>query len=117
MAPDRDCEPDLQQLRDQIEPYLSTTDPAVQKWCNDSTLQRYLVAKNWNVAKAAAMLRATLTWRQQFQPHNITWSDIAHNASTGRVEVLECTDTLDRSVLTRCRLKHLVLVYSSTSLL
>ena len=96
MAPNGDCKPELQQLRDQIEPQLSTTDPAVQSWCSDVTLKRYLVAKDWNVASAAAMLRSTLRWRQQFQPHSITWSDIAHNASTGRMELLDCTDELGR---------------------
>ena len=96
MAQDHSRKPELQQLRDQIESQLSSTDPAVQSWCNDSTLMRYLVAKDWNVQKAAAMLRSTLKWRQQFQPHKIAWSDIAHNASTGRVELLNCADALGR---------------------
>lgn len=90
------CKPELQQLRDQIEPCVSSTDPAVQRWCNDGTLVRYLVAKDWNVQKAAAMLRSTLLWRQNFQPHNISWSDVSHNASTGRVELLNCNDALGR---------------------
>lgn len=96
MAPDVGCKPELQQLRDQIESQLTSTDPAVRSWCNDETLVRYLVAKDWNVQKAAAMLNSTLNWRQQFQPHKISWSDIAHNASTGRVELLDCKDALGR---------------------
>lgn len=96
MSVNNSRKPALQQLRDQIESQLSSTDPAVKSWCNDTTLMRYLVAKDWNVQKAAAMLRSTLNWRQSFQPHNIMWSDIAHNASTGRVELLNCTDVLGR---------------------
>ena len=65
---------EIQQLRSAMEPHLSTC-------C------------------AAAMLRATLTWREQFQPHNISWAEIEHNASTGRVELLDSTDSLGRSVL------------------
>ncbi|KAL3157865.1 hypothetical protein ABBQ32_012278 [Trebouxia sp. C0010 RCD-2024] len=99
MAHDHPRKPELQQLRDQIESQLSSTDPAVKSWCNETTLTRYLVAKDWNVQKAAAMLRSTLNWRQQFQPHKITWADIAHNASTGRVELLSCTDDLGRPVV------------------
>ncbi len=90
------CKPELQQLREQIEPHVALTDPAVQRWCNEGTLARYLVAKDWNVQKAAAMLKSTLIWRQRFQPHNISWSDISHNASTGRVELLNCNDALGR---------------------
>ncbi|KAL3159893.1 hypothetical protein ABBQ38_010289 [Trebouxia sp. C0009 RCD-2024] len=99
MAHDHSRKPELQQLRDQIESQLSSTDPAVKAWCNETTLTRYLVAKDWNVQKAAAMLRSTLKWRQQFQPHKITWADVAHNASTGRVELLNSTDDLGRPVV------------------
>ena len=89
---------ELEQLRSAIEPQLSECSAATQKWCTSNTLKRYLVARGWNVAKACAMLRATLTWREQFQPENITWSEIEHNASTGRLELLDSTDSLGRSV-------------------
>ncbi len=96
MTADYARQSEIDELRSAIEPQLSTSCAAVQDWCNVNTLKRYLVARDWNKAKAAAMLRSTLTWRQQFQPQAITWSDIAHNASTGRVELLDSTDSLGR---------------------
>lgn len=99
MAADDGESPQIAELRSAIQPQLSSSCPAVQEWCNSNTLRRYLVAREWNVARAAAMLRSTLTWRQQFQPEKITWSDIAHNASTGRVELLDSTDSLGRPVV------------------
>ena len=73
---------EIEALRAAVEPELSASCAAVHKWCNTETFRRYLVARQGNVAKAAAMLRCTLAWRQHFQPEAITWSDIAHNAST-----------------------------------
>ena len=36
--------------------------PYLQAWCTKATLQRYLIARDGNVAKALAMLRQTVQW-------------------------------------------------------
>ena len=36
--------------------------PYLQAWCTKATLQRYLIARDGNVAKALAMLKQTVQW-------------------------------------------------------
>lgn len=88
--------PELQELKSAVHEQLARSSPEVRDWCTAETLQRYLDARKGNVAKAAAMLTASLTWREDYQPHKIRWSEIAHNASTGRIELLHETDSLGR---------------------
>lgn len=42
-------------------------------YCSDSSISRYLRARNWNVKKAVRMLKATLKWREDFKPQQIRW--------------------------------------------
>merc|ERR1719454_429387 len=44
-------------LRSQLGPGLS-----------DASLVRFLIARNWDVAKAAAMARTAIAWREKRQP-------------------------------------------------
>ena len=37
-------------------------DAALAKWCTDSTLRRYLDARQWVLSNAAKMLQHTLDW-------------------------------------------------------
>lgn len=88
--------PELQELDSAVQEQLARSSPEVRKWCTAETLQRYLTARKGNVPRAAAMLNASLKWREEYQPHNIEWSEIAYNASTGRIELLHETDSLGR---------------------
>lgn len=88
--------PELQDLQSAVQEQLARSSPEVREWCTADTLQRYLAARKGNVTKAAAMLSASLQWREEFQPHKIRWSEIAYNASTGRIELLCETDSLGR---------------------
>lgn len=88
--------PELQQLKASVQEQLARSSPEVRDWCTAETLQRYLAARKGNVARAAAMLSASLKWREEYQPHRIEWSEIAYNASTGRIELLHETDSLGR---------------------
>lgn len=88
----------VETLRSAVRAELERSSPEVRDWCTNDTLQRYLAARNGDVDKAAAMLAASLKWRDEFQPHKISWSEIAFNASTGRIELLHETDSLGRYV-------------------
>ena len=72
--------PELQELKSAVQEQLARSSPEVRDWCTAGTLQRYLAARKGNVTKAATMLRASLQWREEFQPHKIRWSEIAYNA-------------------------------------
>lgn len=54
-------------------------------FCSDSCLKRYLRARSWHVKKAEKMLRDSLTWREQFRPHEIRWEDVSHEGETGKL--------------------------------
>ena len=89
---------EIEQLKSAVSQQLARSSPDVRDWCTAETIQRYLSARNGDVNKAAAMLIASLQWREEFQPHKIRWSEIAYNASTGRIELLHETDALGRYV-------------------
>jgi len=42
-------------------------------FCSDACISRYLRARNWNVKKAAKMLKLTLKWREEYKPEEIRW--------------------------------------------
>lgn len=77
----------LQALRDAIPSHL-LEDEHCQKWCSDSTLCRFLRARNWKHDDALKMLKETLEWRLEvcdciftnsslkYKPHLITAEDV-----------------------------------------
>jgi polyribonucleotide 5'-hydroxyl-kinase len=60
---------------------------------------RYLRARQWDFAKAEAMLRATLDWRLSFKPHALTWADVEREAATGKLFVSPHPDIDGRPVV------------------
>lgn len=40
---------------------------------SDASIQRFLIARNWNTKKAAKMMKETLKWRLEFKPEKIKW--------------------------------------------
>lgn len=69
------------------------------KYCTDACLRRYLKARNWNVAKATAMLKDTLKWRATYKPEEIRWNEIAHEGETGKAYRANFKDREGRTVL------------------
>ncbi|XP_061351134.1 uncharacterized protein LOC133296204 isoform X2 [Gastrolobium bilobum] len=68
-------------------------------YCSDASISRYLRARNWNVKKAAKMLKQTLKWREEYKPEEIRWEDVAHEAETGKIYRSSYTDKHGRTVL------------------
>lgn len=68
-------------------------------YCSDASISRYLVARSWNVKKAAKMLKATLKWRFDYKPEEIRWDDVASEAETGKIYRSNYTDKHGRPVL------------------
>ncbi|KAK9805178.1 hypothetical protein WJX72_003803 [[Myrmecia] bisecta] len=96
------CELEDQQavadLRDAVTDTLAGS-AALRYWCTDHILKCFLQARNWNLSNATKMLRATLEWRQSYQPHAITWDDIREEARTKRQFILEPRDKEGRLVI------------------
>ncbi|XP_055835554.1 uncharacterized protein LOC129904053 isoform X2 [Solanum dulcamara] len=68
-------------------------------YCSDVSISRYLVARSWNVKKAAKMLKATLKWRLDYKPEEIRWDDVASEAETGKIYRSNYKDKHGRPVL------------------
>jgi hypothetical protein len=60
---------------------------------------RYLRARQWNVHKAAKMLRDTLAWRESYAPEGITWEVIASEARLKKVTILDAPDREGRPIV------------------
>lgn len=89
------------------------------RYCDDVCLQRYLVARNWDVTKAKKMLEESLKWRASYKPEDIRWSDVCNEAETGKLFKANFRDRNGRVVMIMCpgkqnttsmddQMKHLV---------
>jgi len=76
-------------------------DPHAHRFCSDATLERFTRAVNYDVDKAADFVRATLKWRAEKQPWQVTCAGCASNP---RAHSLRCvgTDAAGRPVLYHC---------------
>ncbi|XP_054788650.1 uncharacterized protein LOC129294365 [Prosopis cineraria] len=68
-------------------------------YCSNESISRHLRARNWNVKKAAKMLKQTLKWRAEYKPEEIRWGEIANEAETGKIYRSNYTDKHGRTVL------------------
>ncbi|RDY08389.1 Random slug protein 5, partial [Mucuna pruriens] len=68
-------------------------------YCSDASISRYLWSRNWNVKKAAQMLKQSLKWREEYKPEEIRWEEVADNAETGIMYKPNYYDKYGRSVL------------------
>ena len=97
---------ELQKLREfralleraaKADPELLST-PALRRFCSDSTLCRYLRARQWNLKRALKMLVSSLRWRRATRPESITWEDIAAEGASGK-QYIAGRDKQGRNVL------------------
>ena len=69
---------------DGIYPPASQDSAALQHFVSTSCLVRYLRARSWKLKDATKMLHATIAWRKQYKPEEISWNDIESEAATGK---------------------------------
>lgn len=56
-----------------------------KKWLDDMCYCRYLRARDWDLNKAEIMLRASLAWREDYKPDEITLEEIEEEAADGKI--------------------------------
>lgn len=81
----------VQQLKVEVAQIVQA-DAALQHFCKEWTYVRYLRARHWHIAKAKKMLIATLEWRKEVKPHDITWNHVADEGKTGKVFIMPSVD-------------------------
>ncbi|XP_020579537.1 random slug protein 5-like [Phalaenopsis equestris] len=92
----------LEEKKAKIREVRKLLEPVPEKlllYCSDASIARYLRARNWNVKKAAKMLKETLKWRLEYKPEDIKWDEIAQEAETGKIYRSNCFDKHGRSIL------------------
>lgn len=75
------------QLKQAVQPRIQDSIP-LQNFVSTSCLVRYLRARSWVLRDAIKMLDATITWRIQYKPEQITWEDVVDEAGTGKQYIL-----------------------------
>ncbi|XP_027331612.1 phosphatidylinositol transfer protein 3-like isoform X2 [Abrus precatorius] len=68
-------------------------------YCSDATILRYLSSRNWNVKKAAQMLKHSLKWRKECKPEEIRWEEVINEAETGVMYRTNYCDKYGRPVI------------------
>ncbi|KAF7816949.1 phosphatidylinositol transfer protein 3-like [Senna tora] len=83
----------------EVRKLIGTLSDKASVYCSDASISRYLRARNWNVKKAAKMLKQTLEWRSEYKPEEIRWEEVANEAETGKIYRSNYTDKHGRTVL------------------
>lgn len=89
----------IEKLRKRLPSPLS---PAAQSFTTDSCLDRYLRARNYDIAKASKMLEATLAWREAYGPDLLAETKLEKlkfESSSAKMFVLPHTDENNRSII------------------
>ena len=66
---------------------LYTANPAIQHYCTDTLLYKYIRARPQSLDKAKALLIDTLQWRQQYRPDLIVAAEVQGECSSGKILV------------------------------
>lgn len=88
----------VEQLKAEVRPII-LAHTCLLAWANEHTYVRYLRARQWNLAKASKMLKATLDWRLEYKPHLITWDQVESEGTTGKQFVYPALDKNGRPVV------------------
>lgn len=67
--------------------HLYTANPAIQHYCTDTLLHKYIRARPHSLDKAAALLLDTLQWRHQYRPELIVATEVADECKSGKILV------------------------------
>ncbi|XP_024027668.1 phosphatidylinositol transfer protein 3 [Morus notabilis] len=90
---------DQQAMVNEVRGSLGTLSDKFSIYCSDTTIQRYLMARNWHVKKATKMLKESLKWSSENKPEEIRWEEVAQEAETGKIYRSNYTDKHGRTVL------------------
>lgn len=74
---------------------------ALQAWCDDACVRRYLRARDCDVSKAVGMLSATLQWRRQQRPASTPCPKCSRDALAHNMRMIGF-DARGRAVLYTC---------------
>ncbi|KAF8666261.1 hypothetical protein HU200_053683 [Digitaria exilis] len=67
---------------------------------SDSTIRRFLHARNWSSVQATKTLKEAVKWRRQYKPENIRWEDISEKENeVKRAYIPDYLDNNGRTVL------------------
>lgn len=75
----------LMSMRAEIERWKHELSAKDLIFASDPCLVRYLRARKWDVNKATDFFFKTLKFRHKYRPEQIKWSQVAHEAKTGKI--------------------------------
>ncbi|XP_047093376.1 phosphatidylinositol transfer protein 3-like isoform X3 [Lolium rigidum] len=89
-----------QEKVNEVRGLLGALTEEMPSFLSDTTIYRFLLARNWSTEQAAKGLKETVKWRHEYRPEAISWEDIAEKEDEAkRIHVANCVDKNGRSVL------------------
>uniref|UniRef100_A0A0E0GCJ5 CRAL-TRIO domain-containing protein n=1 Tax=Oryza nivara TaxID=4536 RepID=A0A0E0GCJ5_ORYNI len=84
----------------QVRELLGSLEAEMPAFLSDTTIRRFLRARNWSTEQATKSLKETVKWRRQYRPESICWDDIADKEYEGRrAYIADYLDAKGRSIL------------------
>ncbi|KAK3137203.1 hypothetical protein QOZ80_5BG0449130 [Eleusine coracana subsp. coracana] len=68
----------------QVRELLGDLPREMPSFVSDTTIRRFLKARNWSTAQAARCLKEAAKWRRQYQPEKIRWEDIVNSENEAK---------------------------------
>ncbi|XP_062179259.1 SEC14 cytosolic factor-like [Phragmites australis] len=88
-----------QQKINEVRELLGDLPSEMPRFLSDSTIRRFLRARNWSPVQAAKTLKEAVKWRRQYKPDKIRWEDIAEKENeVKRAYIPEYLDNNGRAV-------------------
>lgn len=89
-----------QEKVNEVRGLLGTLPEEMPSFLSDTTIRRFLRARNWSTEQATKGLKETVKWRREYRPDAISWEDIAEMEDEARrTHVADYLDKNGRSVL------------------
>ncbi|KAG8067609.1 hypothetical protein GUJ93_ZPchr0005g14851 [Zizania palustris] len=95
----------------------SLSDEMMAGFLSDSTIRRFLRARNWSTQQATRALKETVRWRRHYRPERIRWDDIAEKEwEARRAYIPDYLDNTGRRVLISKPAIKVIFVLLATSM-
>ncbi|KQK06964.1 phosphatidylinositol transfer protein 3 [Brachypodium distachyon] len=89
-----------QEKINEVRGLLGNMTEEMPSFLTDTTIRRFLRARNWSTVEATKGLKETVKWRRVYRPDAICWDDIAEKEHQARrMRVADYVDKNGRSVL------------------